>query len=83
VDAFVSSCLVRLHKPDPAIFRLALDIAVTPARQIVYIENTAMFVQIADGMGIRGLLHTDYASTLVKLAALGLDIDEPVKLKRK
>jgi hypothetical protein len=27
VDAFVSSCLVRLHKPDAAIFRLALDIA--------------------------------------------------------
>jgi hypothetical protein len=51
VDAFVSSCLVRLHKPDAAIFRLALDIAMTPARQIVYIENTPMFVQIADGLG--------------------------------
>jgi putative hydrolase of the HAD superfamily len=75
VDAFVSSCLVRLHKPDAAIFRLALDIAVTPARQIVYIENTPMFVQIADGLGIRGLLHTDYGSTVEKLAALGLSLD--------
>jgi putative hydrolase of the HAD superfamily len=72
VDAFVSSCLVRLHKPDAAIFRLALDIALTPARQIVYIENTPLFVQIADHLGIRGLLHTDYQSTREKLAALGL-----------
>jgi putative hydrolase of the HAD superfamily len=67
--------LVRLHKPDAAIFRLALDIAMTPARQIVYIENTPMFVQIADGLGIRGLLHTDYQSTCKKLATLGLSLD--------
>jgi putative hydrolase of the HAD superfamily len=76
VDAFVSSCLVRLHKPDVAIFRLALDIAVTPASQVVYIENTAMFVQIAEGLGIRGILHTDYKSTCSKLAALGLQNEE-------
>ena len=75
VDSFVSSCLVRLHKPDAAIFRLALDIAMTPARQIVYIENTPMFVQIADGLRIRGLLHTDYQSTCKKLATLGLSLD--------
>ena len=75
VDSFVSSCLVRLHKPDAAIFRLALDIAMTPARQIVYIENTPMFVQIADGLRIRGLLHTDYQSTCKKLASLGLSLD--------
>jgi putative hydrolase of the HAD superfamily len=75
VDAFVSSCLVRLHKPDAAIFRLALDIAMTSARQIIYVENTPMFVQIADDLGIRGLLHTDYQSTCKKLASLGLSLD--------
>jgi putative hydrolase of the HAD superfamily len=78
VDVFVSSCLVRLHKPDPAIFRLALDIAMTPARQIVYIENTPMFVQIAEGLGIRSILHTDYASTRAKLASFGLTNDNGV-----
>ncbi len=40
VDAFISSCFVHLRKPDADIFKLALDIAQTPARQIVYIENT-------------------------------------------
>ena len=78
VDAFVSSCLVRLHKPDVAIFRLALDIAVTPAQQIVYIENTPMFVQIAEGLGIRGILYTDYKSTCAKLASFGLQSDKGV-----
>jgi putative hydrolase of the HAD superfamily len=71
----VSFCLVRLHKPDAAIFRLALDIAVTPARQIVYIEDTPMLVQIAESLGIHGLLHTDYQSTCEKLAAFGLHLD--------
>ena len=76
MDAFVSSCYVHLHKPDVDIFRLALDIAQTPARQIAYIENTPMFVQIAEGLGIHGIVHTDYRSTRAKLALLGLRSDE-------
>ena len=72
VDVFVSSCFVHVRKPDPDIFRLALDLAQTPARQVVYLENTPMFVQIAEGLGIRSILHTDYRSTCADLAALGL-----------
>ena len=72
VDAFISSCFVHLRKPDAAIFRLALDIAQVPARQIVYIENTLLFVQIAGSLGIQSILHTDCKSTAAKLAAFGL-----------
>lgn len=75
VDAFVSSCFVHLRKPDADIFRLALDIAQTPARRVLYIENTPMFVQIAEGLGIRGILHTGYRSTYRKLASLGWQND--------
>jgi len=75
VDAFISSCYVRLRKPDADIFKLALDIAQTPARQIVYLENTPMFVKIAEGFGIRSILHTDYKSTSAKLATFGLRND--------
>jgi len=78
VDSFVSSCFVHVRKPDADIFRLALDIAQTPARQVVYIENTPMFVQIAEDLGIRSILHTDYRSTCAKLAAFGLEDDEGV-----
>ena len=76
VDAFISSCFVHLRKPDADIFRLALDIAQTPAGQILYIENTPLFVQIAQGMGIQSILHTDYRSTCAQLASFGLQHDE-------
>ena len=72
VDAFISSCFVHLLKPDAEIFRLALDVAQVPAREVVYIEDTRMFVQIAEGLGIRSVLHTDYRSTCAQLASFGL-----------
>ena len=78
VDSFISSCFVHVRKPDADIFRLALDITQVPARQAVYIENTPMFVQIAEGLGIRSILHTDYRSTCAKLASFGLQTDEGV-----
>jgi len=74
VDFFISSCYVHLRKPDEDIFRLTLDTAQAPARQVVYIENTPMFVKIAEGLGIRSILHTDYKSTCVKLASFGLEL---------
>jgi len=76
VDSFISSCFVHIRKPDAEIFRLALDITQVPARHIVYIEDTPMFVQIAEGMGIRSILHTDYKSTCAKLASFGLEVAE-------
>ena len=78
VDTFISSCFVHIRKPDADIFRLALDIAQAPAQQVVYIENTPMFVQVAEGLGIRSILHTDYQTTRAKLALFGLLNDEGV-----
>jgi putative hydrolase of the HAD superfamily len=71
VDCFVSSCFVHLRKPDANIFRLALDLTQTEPKQVIYIENTPMFVQIAEGLGIRSILHTDYQSTSAKLTSFG------------
>lgn len=78
VDSFVSSCFVHVRKPDADIFRLALDITHTPARQTLYIENTPMFVEVAKGLGIRSVLHTDCSSTYEKLASFGLRNNEGV-----
>ena len=75
VDSFISSSFVHVRKPDADIFRLALDIAQAPARQVVYIEDTPMFVQVAEGLGIQSILHTDYKSTRAKLASFGLQND--------
>jgi putative hydrolase of the HAD superfamily len=75
-DAYISSCYVHLRKPDADIFRLAWDVAHTPAQQVAYVENTPMFVEIARGLGICGVLHTDYRSTRARLASFGLQADE-------
>ena len=71
-DVFISSCFVHVRKPDEQMFRLALDIAQVQARETVYIDNTPMFVEIAQGLGIRGVVHTNYPSTRAKLSAFGL-----------
>lgn len=72
VDTFVSSCFVHLRKPDIEIFRLAIDLAQTPASHVLFVDNTPMFVGIAEALGIRSILHVDYPSTAAKLASLGL-----------
>ena len=75
VDSFISSCFVHIRKPDADIFRLSLDVAQVRPQQVVYIDNTPMFVNVAEGLGIQSILHTDYRSTRAKLAAVGLQND--------
>jgi putative hydrolase of the HAD superfamily len=72
VDSFISSSFVHIRKPDMDIFRLALDTAQVPARQVVYIENTPMYVRLAESFGIKSILHQDYQSTRAQLSLLGL-----------
>ena len=74
VDTFISSCFVHIRKPDVRIFQLALDLAQTGAAQAVFIDNTPMFVQIAEGLGMHGIVHVNHAATRAKLASLGLGI---------
>ena len=74
VDFYVSSCYVGLCKPDKDIFRLALDTSQVLPQQIVYIDDTFLFVQVAESLGINSIFHTDYKSTRAKLASFGLDI---------
>ncbi len=71
-DVFISSCFVHVRKPDERMFRLALDIAQVQAWETVYIDNTQMFVDIARGLGIRSVMHTNCTSSREKLAAFGL-----------
>lgn len=72
IDGFVSSSFVHLRKPDAAIFRLALDIAQVPAHQVVCIDDQPLFVQVAESLGILGIVHTGRRSTVTKLASFGL-----------
>jgi len=76
IDFFVSSCFVHFRKPDADLFRIALDIAQVQPEQVVYIEDRPMFVEVAQGLGIRGIIHTEYAATQKELAGFGLVLPE-------
>jgi putative hydrolase of the HAD superfamily len=43
-----------------------------PVSQVIYIDDRAMFVQIAKSLGIHGIHHKDAKSTCAKLSAFGL-----------
>src|ERR1700744_2284615 len=74
VDFFISSCFVHFRKPDADIWKVALDIAQVPREEVVYIDDRPMFVQVAEGLGLKGIVHNhkDVGATRNALAALGL-----------
>ncbi|MDP4262937.1 MAG: HAD family phosphatase [Bacteroidota bacterium] len=71
-DFFIVSSFVHFRKPDADIFRVALDTAQVSPRQVVYIEDRAMFVRVAEKLGIHGLRHIDFTTTGKKLEKFGL-----------
>ena len=72
VDFFISSCFVHFRKPDADIFRIALDISQAPAKNVVYIEDTQMFTDVARDLGIRSIQHKNILSTSTELSLMGL-----------
>ena len=73
IDFFISSSIVHLTKPDIDIFNLALDIARVRAEDSIYVDNQPMFVEIGETIGMHGIHHTDYESTVVKLKLFGIN----------
>lgn len=78
VDTLISSCFVQMREPDIAIFRLALDLAQTDPAQAVFIDKTPMFVQIAEGFGMRNIHHLDFEFTRTELASPGLQASDAI-----
>lgn len=74
VDFFISSCFVHFRKPDADIWKVAMDIAQVPKENAVYIDDRLMFVQVAQGLGLRGINHKTYEQTKAQLAELGLGL---------
>jgi putative hydrolase of the HAD superfamily len=75
IDFFISSCFVHYRKPDEDIYRIALDIAQVPPERVVYIEDRPMFVQVAQGLGIQGIIHQDFRATRAALRGFGLSLE--------
>lgn len=75
IDSFVSSRFIHSRKPDPQIFRAALDISQVPPAQVADLDDRKPFVEVACDLGMHGIHHTGYASTRAGPAARGLSAD--------
>jgi putative hydrolase of the HAD superfamily len=62
-DAFISSCEVKMRKPDPGIFKLAMGIAQADPSQCVYFDDRIMHVNAAHKLGIRSFQHLSFETT--------------------
>jgi putative hydrolase of the HAD superfamily len=56
---FFSSCFVRLRKPDPRIYRLALDVTQTPPGAAVLVDDRAINVEAAKRLGMQAIHFRD------------------------
>ena len=74
IDFFVSSCFVHYRKPDEDMYRIALDIAQVTPQRVVYIDDRPMFVEVAQSLEIRGIIHKNFETTRKTLEGLGLTL---------
>jgi putative hydrolase of the HAD superfamily len=74
IDFFISSCFLHYRKPDEDLYRIALDVAQVSPEEVVYIDDRTMFVEVAQGLGLKGILHSGYESTRTALEGLGLSL---------
>ena len=58
MDVAFSSCYVGLRKPEPAIYRRALDILGTPAKRILFIDDRAENAAAAASAGMKAIRFT-------------------------
>jgi len=72
VDFFIMSCFVHFRKPDPDLYRVALDVAQVAPEEVIYVEDRPMFVEVAQTLNIIGLRHIDLATTQSIFETFGL-----------
>jgi putative hydrolase of the HAD superfamily len=74
IDFFISSSFVHYRKPDADMYRIALDIAQVNPQQVVYIDDRPMFVEVAQSLGIQGIIHQGVETTRKTLETMGLSL---------
>jgi putative hydrolase of the HAD superfamily len=68
----LSSCYVRLRKPEPAIFRCAVDILGRAAERILFIDDRAENVAGAQRAGIKAIRFAGANALRGDLVTLGV-----------
>ena len=62
-DGFFSSCYVGYRKPDPRIFKTALEITQVKPEECVYFDDRPMLVHAAKKFGMNSILHQNFETT--------------------
>jgi glucose-1-phosphatase len=70
----VLSYELRMAKPDPEIFQVALARAGVQANQAAYFDDVGLFVDAANALGIHGRVFTDAPTFRAQLVELGIDV---------
>lgn len=74
-DFMVISHFVHFRKPDPEIWRLALNLAQASPAESIYIDDRRMFADAAAKLGFTAIQHVTLAETSERLRDLGLHVD--------
>ena len=73
-DFMVVSHYVHMRKPDPSIWRLALNLAQVQPEEALYIDDRKPFADVAAELGFTALQHVSLASTSAALQKFGLAV---------
>ncbi len=71
-DGYVLSFEVGSMKPEPGIYRAALESAAVPASEAVFIDDMEANVRAAETLGLRGIVYTPETDLEKELRLLGL-----------
>ena len=71
-DFMVISHFTGLRKPDPGIWKLALNLAHAEPSESIYVDDRELFVDAAKDLGFTAVHYTTLESTRERFAALGL-----------
>jgi putative hydrolase of the HAD superfamily len=73
-DHLVASHLVRLRKPDPAIYRLVQETAGCDAAQIVFVDDLPANIEAARALGWQTILYDKSVDLTKRFAEHGIDL---------
>ncbi len=72
-DHVIASCDVKLIKPDPAIYLLALERAGCSPHESVFLDDREVNVRAAKSLGIQGIIFRDKDQAMLELEDLLAD----------
>lgn len=71
-DIFLSSCYLRVRKPNPEIYRLALEITQRAPNECILIDDRALNLECAHELGINTILYKNVGQLRDELARFGV-----------